>query len=182
MKKGTTYKKITESQKIEMMDFFVSGYTNDEGMLQLPTIAEVAKKYKMSENTLYKIAQKGEWKIKQSNNALKFHEKISKQKREMLSTEGYKIDDRIINVSKQLLDNVVKNIEAKQKLSPFQIDSLASASLKIQKMAKLALGESTENLNIESNTSTDEHFREALELIDQIRIERIRTEGSTSTH
>ena len=174
MKKGTTYKKITESQKIEMMDFFVSGYTNDEGMLQLPTIAEVAKKYK--------IAQKGEWKIKQSNNALKFHEKISKQKREMLSTEGYKIDDKIINVSKQLLDNVVKNIEAKQKLSPYQIDSLASASLKIQKMAKLALGESTENLNIESNTSTDEHFREALELIDQIRIERIRTEGSASTH
>ena len=73
-------------------------------------------------------------------------------------------------------------VRDKDKMSAYQIDSLASASLKIQKMVKLALGESTENFSIENKDSTNETFREALELIDEIRISRIRTEGSTSTH
>ena len=44
-------------------------------------------------------------------------------------------------------------------------------------MAKLALGESTENINIDSNTDTDETFREAIRLLDTVRAERIEKES-----
>ena len=139
--------------------------------------AQLAEKYEMSEHTLYKMAKQGDWKAKQQEQIVKYQQEISKKKREKLSLEGVAIDDRIINVSKQLLDKVVTNIHNKETLSPYQIDSLASASLKIQKMAKLALGESTENINIDTNTDTDETFREAIRLLDTVRAERIETES-----
>ena len=123
------------------------------------------------------MAKEGAWKVKQQDQITKYQQEISKKKREKLSLEGVAIDDRIINVSKQLLDKVVNNINKKENLSPYQIDSLASASLKIQKMAKLALGESTENINIDSNTDTDETFREAIRLLDTVRAERIEKES-----
>tara|TARA_R100000773_G_C4221238_1_gene120299 strand:- start:3858 stop:4409 length:552 start_codon:yes stop_codon:yes gene_type:complete len=175
--KGLKYKKITQAQKLEIADYYINGWTDDEGNLQSPTISQLAEKYEMSEHTLYKMAKQGDWKVKQQEQIVKYQQEISKKKREKLSLEGVAIDDRIINVSKQLLDKVVTNIHNKETLSPYQIDSLASASLKIQKMAKLALGESTENINIDTNTDTDETFREAIRLLDTVRAERIETES-----
>jgi len=174
---GLKYNKITKAQRLEIADYYINGWTDEQGVLQSPTIAQIAKKYKMSEHTLYKMAKHGEWKTKQQEQLVKYQQEISKKKREKLSLEGVAIDDRIINVSKQLLDKVVINIENKETLSPYQIDSLASASLKIQKMAKLALGESTENINIDSSTNTDETFREALKLLDTVRADRIQSES-----
>ena len=175
--KGLKYKKITQAQKLEIADYYINGWTDDEGNLQSPTISQLAEKYEMSEHTLYKMAKQGDWKAKQQEQIVKYQQEISKKKREKLSLEGVAIDDRIINVSKQLLDKVVTNIHNKETLSPYQIDSLASASLKIQKMAKLALGESTENINIDTNTDTDETFREAIRLLDTVRADRIQSES-----
>ncbi len=48
----------------------------------------------------------------QQEQLVKYQQEISKKKREKLSLEGVAIDDRIINVSKQLLDKLY-NIENK---------------------------------------------------------------------
>ena len=180
--KNQKYKKTTQADKSRMESYFVEGYGTEQGVLVLPTIDEVAKKHKISKNTLYKLAQRGGWKEKQERFLAKYNEERSKKKRQLLNKEGVDIDDRIVNLSKALLNKVMVTVRDNDKMSPYQIDSIASASLKIQKMVKLALGESTENVSIENKEQTDETFREALELIDQIRVSRIRAEGNTSTH
>ena len=90
--------------------------------------------------------------------------------------------DRILNVAKALLNKVMINVKTKEEMSANQIDNLASASLKIQKMTKLALGESTENLHIETVTDTDEVFRDALEFLDKIKGERTKAESTSNLH
>ena len=50
---------------------------------------------------------------------------------------------------------------------PSQLNALANAALASQKLAKLALGETTENVNLNANIQ-DEAFREAMELLDSI--------------
>ena len=114
--KGTKYKKISQAQKLEIADYYINGWTDEEGNLQSPTIAELSKKYEMSEHTLYKMAKQGAWKVKQQDQITRYQQEISKKKREKLSLEGVAIDDRIINVSKQLLDKVVNNINKKENL------------------------------------------------------------------
>tara|TARA_Y100001937_G_scaffold98435_1_gene134286 strand:- start:2063 stop:2614 length:552 start_codon:yes stop_codon:yes gene_type:complete len=180
--KNQKYKKTNQHEKQIMENYFVQGYGTDQGVLMFPTIDEVAVKFNISKNTLYKLAQRGDWKEKQDKFVYKYNEERNRKKRNLLMKEGIDIDDRMINLSKALLNKVMVTVRDKDKMSAYQIDSLASASLKIQKMVKLALGESTENFSIENKDSTNETFREALELIDEIRISRIRTEGSTSTH
>jgi len=67
--------------------------------------------------------------------------------------------------------NIRKNTsninEDKKNFQPTQINALASAALSAQRLAKLALGETTENVNLNANIQ-DEAFREAMELLDTV--------------
>ena len=56
--KGLKYKKITQAQKLEIADYYINGWTDDEGNLQSPTISQLAEKYEMSEHTLYKMTNR----------------------------------------------------------------------------------------------------------------------------
>ncbi len=57
---------------------------------------------------------------------------------------------------------------------------MASAALKTQKFAKLALGESTDNINLNGNLQENETFARAMELLDTL--EDSRSTGSSTTH
>ena len=181
-KKGQKYRMTTEAERRAMADYYIQGFVNDEGVLTLPSMKETSEKFKISRHTLYKIANKGNWKEEQQKYAYEFQQEISRKKREKLSKQGVEIDDRILNVAKALLNKVMINVKTKEEMSAYQIDNLASASLKIQKMTKLALGESTENLHIETVTDTDEVFREALEFLDKIKGERTKAESTSNLH
>ena len=52
------------------------------------------------------------------------------------------------------------------------LDQLASASMKIQKFGKLALGETTDRIDFHATTNEGQIFQEAMELIDQVVRER----------
>ena len=181
-KKGQKYRMTTEAERRAMADYYIHGFVNEEGVLTLPSMEETAEKFEISRHTLYKIANKGNWKEEQQKYAYNFQQEISRKKREKLSKQGVEIDDRILNVAKALLNKVMINVKTKEEMSAYQIDNLASASLKIQKMTKLALGESTENLHIETVTDTDEVFREALEFLDKIKGERTKAESTSNLH
>ena len=75
--KGTKYKKISQAQKLEIADYYINGWTDDEGNLQSPSISQLAKKYKMSEHTLYKMSKQGDWKTKQQEQIVKYQQEIS---------------------------------------------------------------------------------------------------------
>ena len=79
----------------------------------------------------------------------------------------------------------MKGLEQKGKeISGWKLDNFASASLKAQKMAKLALGEPTENMKVETIDATQsETFQEALETLKEIESEQFGrgTNASDST-
>ena len=64
--------------------------------------------------------------------------------------------------------------------SPQQLDSLAGAAMKTQKFAKLALGESTDNINLNGNLQENDSFRRAMELLDTV--ENSRSSSDSTTH
>ncbi len=71
--------------------------------------------------------------------------------------------------------------DGKKGMIPSQLNALANAALNAQKIAKLALGETTENLNINANIQEADAFREAMELLDSVAEQR-REANDSSVH
>ena len=65
-------------------------------------------------------------------------------------------------------------------MPPSQINSLANAAVTAQRLAKLALGEATHNIDATVNENTDA-FRRAMELLDSVEDQR-RSQGDGVTH
>lgn len=61
------------------------------------------------------------------------------------------------------------------------VQQLGNAALQAQKLGKLALGESTENMKLNAEISDTDAFREAMELLDEVA--RAKSESSdTAIH
>ena len=183
--KKRDYKYHSEAQKQQMCDDFVHGYTTEDGFWKQPTVKEISDKFNISYNTVYKLAQRDEWQEKAKDYASKYYNQIAKVKRQELSKHGVEIDTKIIDITKNILNQVMKGLEQKGKeISGWKLDNFASASRKAQKMAKLALGEPTENMKVETVDATQsETFKEALETLKEIESEQFGrgTNASDST-
>jgi hypothetical protein len=70
--------------------------------------------------------------------------------------------------------------EGKKSLFPSQINALANTAFTAQRLAKLALGEITHNVNINANIQ-QEAFREAMELLDELEAAK-RDSSLPTTH
>jgi hypothetical protein len=66
-------------------------------------------------------------------------------------------------------------------IQPHQLNSLANVALTAQKISKVALGESTENISINAEIGNTETFRRAMELLDTVAEQR-RSESSPALH
>ena len=77
--------------------------------------------------------------------------------------------------------NAIDISEGKQGLVPTQVNALANAAVTAQRLAKLALGEATENMNLNANIQDTEAFRSAMELLDSVAEQR-RESNSKSIH
>ena len=120
-----------------------------------------------------------------------FKAELTKEKVELarkpqsILNEAKKLDSACLNIAKALLarcGNVIRNTQnaSIKDFSPQQLDSMASAALKTQKFAKLALGESTDNINLNGNLQENETFARAMELLDSV--EDSRSTGNSTTH
>ena len=95
-----------------------------------------------------------------------------------------KFDLASVNIAKALLTkvgNLIRNSQnsSMEEFTPQQLDSIANVALKTQKFVKLAFGESTENINVNTSEKQTEAFREAMELLDSIEDSRSRSNKST---
>ena len=76
-----------------------------------------------------------------------------------------------ITSSKALLGQIgtmIKRSQQEDKFTPSMVNQLCEATYKVQKVAKLALGEATENMNLNANVKDTTAFNEAMELLDEI--------------
>ena len=67
----------------------------------------------------------------------------------------------------------------KKGLAPNQITALAQAIAITQRVSKLALGEATHNIDATINENTNQAFREAMELLDEVEDSRARSIQAT---
>tara|TARA_Y100000114_G_scaffold122380_1_gene117693 strand:- start:262 stop:822 length:561 start_codon:yes stop_codon:yes gene_type:complete len=182
-KKTSKYKKITPQLKEKLRLLFVQGELDSQGFRRIFKIDDIATNNNVSVNTLYKIIQRENWKQQQEQFQINYQEKLDKQRIKEFSEESKKLDYNFLNIAKALLakaGQIIRNNDSKNKnFTTQQLDQIASASLKIQKFAKLALGESTENMNINANIKEGEAFREAMELLDSVADERRKSDDSS---
>jgi len=183
--KKTKYKKITPQLKEKLRVSYVQGDIDPQGFRRLATIEDLADLHQLSKNTLYKLAQRENWKYEQEKFQREYDEKLDNQRMKEFLMESKKFDSACINIAKALLarvGNVIRNSQnaSIKDFTPQQLDSLAGAAMKTQKFAKLALGESTDNINVNGNLQENDSFRRAMELLDSV--EESRSTGDSTTH
>ncbi len=183
--KRPKYKKITSDLKEQMRIAYVQGDIDPQGFRRTATIEDLSDLHKLSKNTLYKLAQRENWKFQQEKFQHEYEEKLDAQRIKEFSVEAKKLDSACLNIAKALLarcGNVIRNTQnaSIKDFTPQQLDSMASAALKTQKFAKLALGESTDNINLNGNLQENDTFRRAMELLDSV--EESRSKGNSTTH
>ena len=177
------YPKITPELKEKLRLAYVQGDIDGKGFRSTSTIEDLAKEFKLSVNTLYKLAQRENWKDQQQNFQVSYQDELNKVRIKEFSEEGKKFDNASLQIAKALLAKVGSMIRDQQAsnrkdFSPQQLDQLASASIKVQKFAKVALGETTERIDIHATTNEQAVFQEAMGLIDEVV--RARQSGSDS--
>ena len=182
--KKPKYKKITPALKDKLRLLYVQGDIDPQGFRRLSSIEELADENKLSKNTLYKLAQRENWKFQQEKFQKQYEDELDAQRIKEFTVESKKLDSACLNIAKALLARVGSVIRNTQNASikdftPQQLDSMASAALKTQKFAKLALGESTSNINVNGNLQENDTFRRAMELLDSIEDSRVTSDKTT---
>ena len=171
-KKTSKLKKLTPKLKDDIRQSFIYGIDN-EGVKEYPTLDALIKKHKVAKSSLYRLAQTEKWKFQREDHQRSFEQEIEKQRVQRRVEESIGFDNSSINLAKGIYSTVAKMLtENTNRLNrgqlgmpAAQLRSLVSAASIAQKIAKLALGESTENIN--ANIKDDTAFRDAMEILDE---------------
>ena len=74
MNKKSTTQKLTETVKLKIRNDFVQGVSDDEGLKNFPTLEELHKEYKVAKSTLYRVANKEQWKVEREQLQIQYKE------------------------------------------------------------------------------------------------------------
>ena len=167
-----TQKKLTQKTQDAIRESFVYGIEND-GSREFPTLDYLIKKHKVAKSTLYRLAQREGWKTQRETHQKSFELEIEKQRIQRRVEESINFDNSTINLAKAVYATISKMMVDNQKrlnqnltgMPAHQLRSLTGAAATAQRMAKLALGESTENIN--ASVKDDSAFREAMDILDE---------------
>jgi len=176
MTKKTRNLKLTDTLKLKIRNEFVQGITDDSGARVVFTLEELHKKHKVAKSTLYRVANKENWKHEKEQFQAEYLHKLDVERSKNLTEESKKFDNTSLNLAKALMATVGQNIRkntddingGKKGFIPSQINALANAALSAQRLAKLALGETTHNVELNANITEERAFRDAMELLDEV--------------
>lgn len=187
MNKKTKTSKLTDTLKIKIRNEFVQGI-DEINERKFYTLDELIKKHKVAQSTIYRVARNEQWKIQRDQFQKEYTEKLDRDRIKLRAKESIKFDDNSINLAKAFyttLGQVIQNNntdmqQGKKGLPPSQLNALANMAVTAQRLAKLALGEATLNIDATVNENTDA-FRRAMELLDSVEDQR-RSQSDTTTH
>ena len=156
MTKKAAKKKLTPELRTLIKSEFVQGCETETGDRKHYTIEELIKKH---------------------------NEKRAKH----LVKEGKAFDDKFISKSQEIIEQVEyyfkMNTDAlKMKSKPFppqQLLGLCNALTVAQKLSKVAMGEVTENINVNSTVKEAESFRRVMDLLHGIKRDRINSDSES---
>ena len=178
--------KLSDDIKLKIRNDFVQG-VDDGGDKTFVTLDELIKKYNVAQSTVYRVARSEQWKVQKEQLQQEYLQKLDRKRTSEMAEEAKKFDNNSIGLAKALYSTIAhlitkndKDIKDGEKgLQPTQINALANAAIVAQRLAKLALGEATHNINANIN-QTNDSFRRAMELLDSV--EHSRSQGDGATH
>ena len=168
-------KKLTLTIKEEIRNKFVHGIEDNRGGRKLYTIDELASDYGIPKPTLYKTAQREDWVLQQKRFQDKYLIELDAKRRDELVQESIQFDKTSLQLAKGLMGQIAQTLRQnsnEEKIQSSTLNSLSHALSQAQKVGKLALGQATDNVNLETNAKDTETFREALGLLDNIAEQR----------
>jgi len=165
-------KQLAEKIRIE----FVQGIDLGSTERKYQTIDALAIKNKVARSTLYKWSQKENWKHQQERFHDQFMQKLDAERQKVLVQESINLDDNALTMAKFMFneigilfqENLTKRQQGAPTMTTQMLNQIAQASLQAQKLGKLALGESTENMKLNAEVTDTDAFREAMELLDSV--------------
>jgi len=180
-----TKMRFTEEIRETMRNEFVQGVTDTEGYRSYPTIEDLVTKHSVPKTTVYRYAKKEGWKDQRREFQQGFIEKSDANKQGELVSEGKRLDLTSISLAKaimvtvgtQLSKNRALEEQGMDGLTGHQINALSNSALNAQKLAKLALGETTEKVSIDADSTDRRAFGEVMSLLDTVRDGRREGDG-----
>jgi len=174
-------RKLTPQIAEEIRNKFVQGIDTGTQERKYFSLDALAIEFKVAKSTLYKWAQRESWKAQQERFNKEFLERLDRERQEVLIEESKTFDSTALKIAKILMNEVgillnennqKRNNGNTETYSPQLIQQLGNAALQAQKLGKLALGESTENMKLNAEITDTDAFREAMELLDSVAEQR----------
>ena len=187
MTKKSSKNKLTGSLKSTIRTEFVQGLETETGERKVFTLDELIKKHNVASATLYRTARKENWKVLREQFEYELQEERNERRIKSLGQVGIDLDDEFIQMSKDIIDQVRYYFKINQQamsiksrtLKPGELLALCNGLLTAQKLGKIALGETTENINVTSTVKEADAFRSIMELLDDAKERIITSNGRT---
>ena len=180
-----TRKKLTEELKETLRMEFVQGIVQEDGFRSYPTIESLVQQYEIPQTTLYRYAKREQWKEQRKTFQSQLFQKSDDFKQSELASKGQDLDIQSLAIAQSIMDTLKDKLESKRReelqgrdgFSGTQLLALSSSALNAQKLAKLALGETTEKVAIDGDTASGRAFSEVMSLLDTVRDTRRASNG-----
>jgi len=154
---------------------YIEGHIDDDNNQVWPTMKQLSIKHAIPFAYLRKIASDQKWTIEKNNYITHYEHVRQQEKIKFLAKKSTKFDERcikiaeegIIKIEKYLCEPIIEGDEGKAHIF-FNIDSLeliAKTLEKFQKIGRLALGNSTDNITKNIKASNAMSFPEGLDLV-----------------
>tara|TARA_B100000212_G_scaffold338849_1_gene316123 strand:- start:620 stop:1186 length:567 start_codon:yes stop_codon:yes gene_type:complete len=183
-KRNKLTKELAEKIRIQ----FVQGIDEGTSERRYQTLDALATENNIARATLYRWSKKENWKSQQERFHEEFLQKVDAERTKQLIADSKKFDSNALSLAKILLNEVGMTLQMNQQyrqngdtkriLSPVQLSQLSNSALTAQKLGKLALGESTENMKLNAEISDTDAFRGAMELLDEVAEQRRKADDS----
>ena len=175
--------KLTPTLLEELRNKFVQGIEVNGGGRKLFTIDQLAEDHNIPKPTLYKHAKNEDWKYQQKAFQEAYLVELDAKRRTDLVNESINFDRTSLQIAKAIMGQIGKYISKNAapdiEVKPQNLVALSQAATGAQRVAKLALGESTDNMNLNADVKDTETFKEALELLDMIYHKRRKLDKTT---
>ena len=177
MTKKSKVNKLTETLKSKIKLEFIQGVELDTGDRKVFTIDELIKSHNVASATLYRTARRENWKALREQFEYELQEKLNEERVNNLSKVGVELDDKFISMAKDIILQVqyyfninLHAMDLKSKtLKPSELLALCNGLITAQKLGKIALGETTENINVNATVKEADAFRSIMELLDEAK-------------
>tara|TARA_Y100000994_G_scaffold217035_1_gene194240 strand:- start:144 stop:695 length:552 start_codon:yes stop_codon:yes gene_type:complete len=171
--------KITDDLKSKILNEFIHGYTDDEGIKRFPSVDGLSRRHNVARASLYRTYTSEQWQSQKNQYQSELQEKINKERLVKNSEESLRLDDSCIQLSMAMITVVGKQIQGimieqgeSKEVNAHQLHQLSDIATKAQRLGKLALGEAQEISRVSANVSNPESFRAVMEQLDELAASR----------